>query len=114
MLDFLKEIKNEKFDAFFFIPGPEEDVVKVEGARYKDPGKTIDGSKMGDMYHIMLFKQDDEGNPVDPDLFEAILTEPLEYVSRMITCDFYGLVAKKTTTSNEFIQNTFDKLKEVS
>jgi hypothetical protein len=62
----------------------------------------------------MLFKQDDEGNPVDPDLFEAILTEPLEYVSRMITCDFYGLVAKKTTTSNEFIQNTFDKLKEVS
>lgn len=113
MLDFLREIKNEKFDAFFFIPGPEEDTVRVEGAKYKDPGENIGGNKMGDMYHIMLFREDGQGNPVDPDLFEAILTEPLEYVSRMITCDFYGLVAKKTTTSNEFIQNTFDKLKEI-
>jgi hypothetical protein len=113
MLDFLKEIKDDKFDAFFFIPGPEEDTVRVEGAKYKDPGENIGGNKMGDMYHIMLFREDDQGNPTEPDLFEAILTEPLEYVSRMITCDFYGLVAKKTTTSDEFIQNTFDKLKEV-
>lgn len=113
MLDFLREIKNEKFDALFFIPGPEDDTVRVEGAKYKEPGESIGGNKMGDMYHIMLFREDEKGNPVDPDLFEAILTEPLEYVSRMITCDFYGLVAKKTTTSDEFIQNTFDKLKKV-
>jgi hypothetical protein len=40
-------------------------------------------------------------------------TEPLEYISRMIKCDFYGVVAKKTTTSSDFIQNMFDKLKEI-
>lgn len=113
MLDFLKEIKDDNFDAFFFIPGKEKDTVRVEGARYKDPGEKLDPGIMGDMYHIMLFEQDIEGNPVNPDLFEAILIEPLEYVSRLITSDFYGLVARKTTTSNDFIQNTFDKLKEI-
>lgn len=113
MLDFLKEVKEENFDAFFFVPGPEEDSVRVEGAKYKDPGENVGGNKMGDMYHIMLFKQDDAGNPVDPDLFEAILIEPLEYVSRMITCDFYGFVAKKTTTSGNFVTSTFDKVKEL-
>ncbi|NBP01208.1 MAG: hypothetical protein EBU90_13925 [Proteobacteria bacterium] len=104
-------MKKDKFDAFFFMPGPEEDTVKVEGAAYKVPGDPIDQSEMGNMYHIILFKEDAEGNITNPDLFEAILIEPLEYVSRMITCDFYGLVAKKTTTSSEFIQSTFDKLK---
>ena len=113
MLDFLKEIKNESFDAFFFMPGPKEDTVKVEAAKYKLPGENIDSSHMGNMYHIVVFKQDNQGNPVEPDLFEAILTEPLEYLSGLIKCDFYGLVAKKTTTSTDFIQNLFDKLKEV-
>ncbi len=113
MLDFLRELRGDGFDALFFMPGPKEDMVKVEAARYKTPGEDVDRSDMGNMYHIVLFKQDNRGNPVDPDLFEAILTEPLEYISRMINCDFYGLVAKKTTTSNDFIQNIFDKLKEI-
>jgi len=113
MLESLKEAKNENFDAFFFVPGSEEDTVNIEGAKYKIPGETIEGSEMGDMYHIMLFKQDEDGAPIEPDLFEAILVEPLEYISRLITCDFYGVVAKKTTTSTEFIQNTFDKLKDI-
>lgn len=113
MLESLREAKNENFDAFFFMPGPEEDLVKVEGAIYKDPGESIEGSSMGSMYHIMLFKQDEDGAPIEPDLFEAILVEPLEYISRLITCDFYGLIAKKTTTSNEFIQKSFDKLKDI-
>jgi hypothetical protein len=113
MLESLREAKNENFDAFFFMPGPEEDLVKVEGATYKDPGESVEGSSMGNMYHIMLFKQDEDGAPIEPDLFEAILVEPLEYISRLITCDFYGLIAKKTTTSNEFIQKSFDKLKDI-
>lgn len=113
MLDFLKSMKKDKFDAFFFMPGPEEDTVKVEGAAYRTPGEPVEYSDIGNMYHIILFKEDTEGNIVDPDMFEAILIEPLEYVSRMITCEFYGLVAKKTTTSSEFIQSTFDKLKDV-
>lgn len=113
MLDFLKSIKDDNFDAFFFMPGPQEDTVKVEGAKYKEAGNYIEGSVMGNMYHIILFKQDEDGTPIDPDLFEAILIEPLEYVSRMISCDFYGVVAKKTTTSSEFVKTTFDKLKEI-
>jgi len=113
MLEFLRELKDDHFDAVFFMPGPEEDMVKVEAAKYKTPGEDIDACNMGNMYHIVLFKQDIDGNPVNPDLFEAILTEPLEYISRMIKCDFYGVVAKKTTTSSDFIQNMFDKLKEI-
>jgi|694.fasta_scaffold03125_42 hypothetical protein len=113
MLEFLRELKNDRFDAVFFMPGPEEDMVKVEAAKYKIPGEDVDRCDLGNMYHIVLFKQDNEGHPIDPDLFEAILIEPLEYISRVINCDFYGLVAKKTTTSSDFIQNMFDKLKEI-
>lgn len=113
MLEFLREVKDENFDAVFFTPGPEEDSVRIEGAKYKNPGEAIGGSEMGDMYHILLFRESEESNITEPDLFEAILVEPLEYISRMITCDFYGIVAKKTTTSTEFVSSTLDKLNNI-
>jgi hypothetical protein len=39
--------------------------------------------------------------------------EPLEYISTLIKGDWYGIVARKTTTSQKFIDTIFDKLIEV-
>jgi hypothetical protein len=117
MLDFLKTLKNEDHDAIFFLPGPKEDSLHIESAVYKNPGEKLGGSPMGDSYHVILFKEDSKnGNEVkiyDIDKFEAILAEPLEYISTLIPQDWFGIIARRTTTSEAFIEKTFAKLTEV-
>ena len=114
MLDFLKEFSNDKPDAIFFLPGDKEDQIQIEGATYKDPGENIGGSSMGHAYHVILFKEDSETEKLyDVDRFDAIFVDPFEYISGLIPQHWYGVIARKTTTSNNFIQKTFDKLQEV-
>lgn len=114
MLDFLYDIKDTPFDCLTFFPdfeSDDEDALRIEGQRYRDPGEKLGGSEMGDEYHIVLFKEG-ETSFVDLDHFQAILSDPLEYVSQLIPCGFFGLVAKKTTTSSIFIEKTLDIIKK--
>jgi hypothetical protein len=115
MLDFLKEMNDDdiEYDAIFFLPGEKPNTLQIEGSVYKDPGEKTGGGVMGDGYHIIIFRENAEEDKLyDIDRFDAVLTHPIEYISRMIKDNWFGIVAKKTTTSNNFIQNTFDKLKE--
>ena len=110
MIEIPKALKDEPFDAFFFLPGEKEDTVHLESAIYKEAGEKKGGSAMGDGYHIILFREAEDGELVDIEQFEAVLVDPLTYVTRMLSIDWYGIVAKMTTTSETFIKNTFDKL----
>lgn len=110
MLDYLKILKDDEHDAYFFLPGPKRDTIHLEGANYKDAGENIGGSDMGHAYHVILFKEDSEGELVDIDMFDAIFMDPLEYMSGLLPSGIFGIMARKTTTSNNFIQKTFDKL----
>ena len=110
MLNFLKEFNKDEHDAIFFLPGPKKDSVQIEGSTYKNPGEKIGGSAMGDSYHVILFKEADDGELVDIDQFEAIFIDPFEYMSELIPQNWFGIMAKRTNTSNNFIQNTFAKL----
>lgn len=114
MLEALKVLKEEdNFDAFFFLPGEEEDTVHIEGALYKNPGEKVGGSEMGDEYHVILFKENATDDVLyDIDRFDAIFSDPLEYISQLIPAKWFGVIAKKTTTSDSFMQKTFDKLQE--
>ena len=106
MLPFLHEIKNSPYDCLYFLPG-KKNSLNVEAAVYKDPGEKIGGSSLGDLYHIILFK--DNGETVhNYDFFEAILGCPLEYMSNLLPSGWYGILAKKTTTSDEFIEDMQD------
>jgi hypothetical protein len=105
-------LKDDDHDAYFFLPGPKEDTIHLEGASYKDAGENIGGSEMGNAYHVILFKEDDDGELVDIDMFDAIFSDPLEYMSGLIPSGIFGIMARKTTTSNNFIQKTFDKLQK--
>jgi hypothetical protein len=108
MIAALKEI--DSFDALFFTPHPEEDDwVHIHAANYKKVGEKIGGTALGDFYDIILFRLDDKDEIVDLDKFEAILVDPKVYVSRMVKEDWYGMVAKKTTTSNTFVEDIFAK-----
>ena len=112
MLDSLKQFKDENYDSFLFMPTEEENQIHFQGSLYKDPGTKLDGSTMGDCYYILLFKEDDDGAVIHLDLFEAILMAPLEYISRLLPDEWFGVVCKKTTTSGKYVQETFDNLKE--
>lgn len=107
MLEVFHDIKQDEFDCLTFFPDFEENGLRIEGQRYKNFGEKVGGSIMGDEWHIILFKED-EMIFTNLDNFDAILADPLEYISQLIPQGWYGLVAKKTTTSPEFIQRTLD------
>jgi hypothetical protein len=111
MLEVFSDIKKEDFDCLTFFPDYKEDALKIEGQRYKNFGEKVGGSIMGDEWHIILFKED-ETTFTNLDNFDAILSDPLEYISQLIPQGWYGLVAKKTTTSPEFIQRTLDIIRK--
>jgi hypothetical protein len=112
MIEFLKKI-DQKFDVIFFLPHDEdENGVYLESATYNKPGKLIDDGPIGPAWHIYLFRKTDEG-VTHKDSFVGIFSDPREYISNLIPQDWYGFVAKKTTTSKKFISETIDKLNEI-
>ena len=106
MLPYLEPIKGTEYDCLYFMPN-DEDGVSVEAALYKEPGEKIGGSAIGHLYHIMLFKEGEKGF-THYDAFEAILGCPLEYISHLIPCGWFGTICKKTSLSQEF----FDEIQE--
>jgi len=114
MLDFLKEFNEGEHDAIFFLPGDKKDQIQIEVATYKDPGENVGGSYLGNSYHVILFREDTKTDTLyNVDRFDAVFVDPLEYISGLIPQNWYGVIARKTTTSNTFIQKAFDKLQEV-
>ena len=112
MLEFLKELDGDS-DAIFFVPHEDDNKIHIETKTFLEKDEKLDGSVMGDCYHIILFKTEEDGSPKNLEMFEAILIKPLEYISTLIPQDWYGVVCKKTTKSGEYMNTMFDKLKEV-
>jgi hypothetical protein len=95
-----------------FLPGEKEEDIHIETNELREKGKKIGGSNLGDCYDIIIFK-DKEGDVDNLERFDAILIEPLEYVSMLIPLDFYGVICKKTTTSGKLMDGIFDKFHQV-
>jgi len=112
MLESLKHLKDEKLDTYTFFPSEVDGQIHFKGSNYAVPGTKLDGSEMGDCYHIILFKESEEETVIHLDRFEAILIDPLEYMSRLLLDGWFGVICKKTTTSHEYIEETFDMIKE--
>ena len=113
MFNVLRDIK--EYDTIFFVPHPEDDdQVKLEVAQYKKLGEKLDGSSMCDMFDIILFRMNNDYDVVDLERFEAILIDPRVYVSRMVKEDWFGMVARKTTTSKIMADGVFAKWLDMS
>lgn len=113
MIEIPKELKSEPFDTFFFLPGEEDNSIHLESAMYKEPGEKVGGSVMGDSYHIIIFREAEDGELVDVEQFNAVLIDPATYITRMLSIDWFGIIARMTTTSEKFINSTFAKLTEL-
>jgi hypothetical protein len=114
MLDFLKPMKNEKYDFLTFLEGEKKGAITIHGTEYANPGESLGCGPQGDAWHIVLFRdhKEDKDKYGDLDSFDAILIDPLEYISNRIPEGWYGIIARKTTTSKPIIDRllaNFDK-----
>jgi hypothetical protein len=117
MIEPLKELKNDPngpFDAIFFLPGDGENEIHIPASHFKNKGEKVGGSEIGDTYEVVLFKEDNENDRIHSiDQFEAIFSDPYEYISNLIPQDWYGVLVKKTTTSGVFVKEMVDNLQAV-
>lgn len=113
MLDSLKYLKNHSFDVLTFLEGEEDSQIKVELNSYTTPGEKVGGNQVGELYDIILFQDHEEDvEKFDKlDHFVAILGDPLEYISQLIPSGWYGIIARKTTTSEEIVAGWLDNIK---
>lgn len=113
MLDLMKQFDAD-YDALFFMPHDEdENKVEIHARNFVDKGEPIGGNLIGPAWHVVLFKVNEEGMAKDVDTFDAIFAEPREYVSELIPLNFYGVVARKTTTSKVFLEDFVAKISTV-
>jgi len=108
MLNYLEDIK--EYDALFFMPSEKIGAIQISTNTYKNPGEPLENNNMGFSWHVILFKEGEEGIE-NLDHFDAILSEPREYISNLITQDWYGVIAKKTTTSHAFLNDVLAKFR---
>jgi hypothetical protein len=111
MIEKLRCMSSSEYDYITFIEHPELDGhYWVQCSQYDDPGEKIGGSNMGDAYHILIYRNHETDPELykDVDCFDAILSHPFEYISNMIKGGWYGIVARKTSKSREFIDKTLD------
>jgi hypothetical protein len=111
MLDYLKPLKDEKFDFLTFLEGNKEGSIQIQGTEYANPGEDLDVGIHGKSYHIILFRdhKTDKDKYSDVDSFDAVLVDPLEYISNLIPAGWFGIIARKTTTSRPIVDRLLDK-----
>ena len=75
--EILDELETVKYDFITFLSGDKKDSIAIMASDYNEAGEPVGGSAMGEMYHIMLFRdhKEDEEKYDDVDCFEAILNK---------------------------------------
>ena len=105
-----RNIKETPVDGITFLPGEEEDWTEIDTFTFNEPGEPIGGSSMGKEYGIVLLTDDG----IVTDKFYAILIDPLDYVVRMMRDGFYGVVGRRTTTSDKIFDGIISSLAEMN
>lgn len=108
MREFLQQLKNNNYDGINFYRNDDGDL-EVSQFELKHPGEKIGGTELGDFFDIIIIQ---ENPPKMPERFQAILTSPIDYISRMIEDGFYGVVVKFTTTSEKVMDNIMIGMEE--
>jgi len=101
---------DEKYDGFYFIPVETEDEISYNLAffNFKDDmanAVPVESSEMGDKFHIVFFKQNEDGVPNFDETFEAILGDPIVYINNLIGSNMSGCILRKTTKSQKWFDD---------
>jgi hypothetical protein len=109
LLDQIRKLAETPYDGFIFSPHPEKQFyTHIESFCYHDPGESIGGADFGKNYEI-LFLEPDKDDMIIEDRFTAILSDPVVYLEHLVKSGFYGIIGRKTTTSNLFFDSVIEE-----
>jgi hypothetical protein len=104
------QIKENKCDAICIMPSPDSrEQTIIHGLTYVDNGDNIGSSTMGNSYDIVTFRESDEGF-YDKEHYQAILVCPYTYSEKVMKDGFFGIIAKRTTTSEDVLNLYLNKI----
>jgi hypothetical protein len=112
MKEIFVKMKEAKCHAIAFLPSedPEEQAI-IQGLHYKDEGEIVKTeSDVGELYEIIIFQGDIDDGFSQLEQFEAVLSCPFTYSDRMYHGNYFGVVAKKTSTSGEVVESLLEKI----
>ena len=93
----------QTFDGFHLTPSENDGECRFDFFEFTDDmGKHIDGTKLGHMYHVILFKTENDCVKVD-DTFEAIFSDPVVYAKTLPEANIFGTFVKKREKTQEWI-----------
>lgn len=98
----------DDLDGFYFILD-EDNKILFETFKYTNPGEVF-GTELGDIHHIILYREDEYDKPDKTERFEALLVDPVTYAKEMLKAGYYGMISKKTTTSEAWADATMNML----
>lgn len=91
------------FDGFHLTPSENEDEFRFDFFEFtEDMGELIEGSKLGHMYHVILFKTEDDSVKID-DTFEAIFADPVVYAKSLPEANIFGTFVKKREKTQAWV-----------
>jgi len=102
------------YDGFYFLPPEEDDVIgfSYQFFKFKEEyqnGTPVEGTTVGDKFHIAFFKRNEEGEAEFDDAFEAIFACPVTYVHGLMGAELYGCVCRKTDKSDKWFESYLNR-----
>lgn len=112
MKNYIKEIyKEEEHDGFCFYVD-DKSILDISPFNYKRKSKPLFKNDIGYKYHILTYKEDDDGSPYEVEHFDAILGDPYHHASILINLGYFGTLCKITKSSNKIIKDLFKQMKQ--
>ena len=104
----------DEYDGFYIVPkdGEETDSMELMFFCFKDDekfGKPIEQNEMGYKYHVVFFKERDDGEMVLNDCFEAIFSDPVTYAKGLLGSNLFGTFLRKTERSSDWLDDYLRK-----
>lgn len=89
----------------------EDDMLDISAFTYKGDNTPVETHPdLGLKYHIITYRESEDGMIVEPDMFEAVIGNPYHYVANLLTCGFFGTICKKTIGSAQIVNDMFNDL----
>lgn len=110
----LEQLTEDDFDGLMFFNSNKHGDVSIEPFTYIDPGVKVKPGAMGNVYDIIIFRLPNQQGEkwIREDRFEAVLVHPVTYMKRMIHEGWLGILGKKTSTSDDFIDDVEEQIRD--
>ena len=106
------------YDGVFFYPRVDEDdneFLTLNYWSYQDKyadKKSIENTKLGNKFFVAFFKEEENGNYVVDDVFEAIFADPSTYLDNLVGSDLFGVICRKTENSESWFKSYLNEVKQ--